>query len=168
MFAPTLFPRPGRALLLFSALAGAVGLALATRGGAQAEGSNAVVSPLDSLRWKEVGRGLSIARLDGIPTAPGRPFAAAMRLKDGAWMAPHSHVNEIRLVVVSGRLLLDFGPKFDAERAVRLSAGGYARIPAGSRHTVAADGGTVFVIQGVGSMATTFERTAAETKESWR
>ena len=78
---------------------------------AQAGAQSTAPSPhlmrqLSDVSWRDAGDGLSIAVLEGDPGASGAPYSLLLRVRDGAWIPPHWHPFDKRIMVLSGTLLM--------------------------------------------------------------
>ncbi|MBL8981212.1 MAG: cupin domain-containing protein [Gemmatimonadetes bacterium] len=111
--------------------------------------------PVDSIPWREGPRGMATADIDGDTRGTGH-YSFAMRLPDGAWIAPHFHPNTKNVIVLRGTLLMGHGDSVDVASATPLSTGGVAVVPAGTHHYEGARGETIILLTGTGPMQTTF------------
>lgn len=128
-----------------AALTGLLAAALVTPAMAADEAGRELVRPADSISFSEVIPGVSKAVLWG---DPGKgPYATLTKFAKGTKNALHTHTRDIRLVVVSGTLVEDFG-----NGPQRLGPGSYVFEPAGKPHTNGAgdDAECVFVEQSDG------------------
>jgi quercetin dioxygenase-like cupin family protein len=99
--------------------------------------------------------GSEMAVLDGDPTKPGM-FTLRVKLPDGYTVPPHWHPTAENLVILSGTLMMGVGDKMDDASMHALGAGGYAKMPAKTRHYVRAKGETTFQVYGTGPFAVTY------------
>jgi len=113
-----------------------------------------MVSP-EALIWQSRTPGLAIAVAEGDPAKPG-PFTMMLRLSDGAWIPPHWHNVDKRLVVIRGEMRMGMGETIDPASTHRLAAGGVAVVPAGSRHYEGGAGDTLVALFATGPFTTTF------------
>lgn len=129
---------------------------LAVAGPAVPETSHVMVTP-DALVWQPSSRapGLMTAVAEGDPAKAG-PFVLMLKLVDGAWIPPHWHNVDKRLVVVRGTLLMGMGDRLEKTTARPLAAGGVAVVPAHSRHYEGASGETLVALLATGPFSTTF------------
>src|SRR5579884_1537966 len=67
---------------------------------------------LDSLTWRAAGAGVEMAVVDGNPQSTG-DYTIAMRFKAGAFIAPHWHPAETRLMVIRGEIRVGFADVLD-------------------------------------------------------
>ena len=99
--------------------------------------------------------GAQIAVLDGDPAKPGA-FSIRVKLPDGYVVPPHWHPTTENLLVMSGTLLVGIGDTMDESSMHALGAGGYAKMPAKTRHYVRVKGETIFQLYGMGPFAITY------------
>jgi quercetin dioxygenase-like cupin family protein len=78
-----------------------------------------------------------------------------LKLDDGAWIPPHFHNVDKRLVVVKGTLLMGHGDVLDAAAVTTVPAGGIAVVPAGTRHYEGGRGETIVALLATGPFTTT-------------
>ena len=126
---------------------------------AQAGAQSTAPSPhlmrqLSDVSWRDAGDGLSIAALEGDPSASGAPYSLLLRVRDGAWIPPHWHPFDKRIMVLSGTLLMGTGDSVDAARATVLPAGGFSLVPARTHHYEGARGETTLLLYGTGPLTT--------------
>jgi mannose-6-phosphate isomerase-like protein (cupin superfamily) len=110
--------------------------------------------PFESLNWRRNGN-FETALVEGDPARRGR-FTMMLKLQDGAWIEPHWHNVEKRLVVIKGELLMGMGERLDTAAAKPLTPGGVAVVPANSRHFEGGRGETVVVLIADGPFQTTY------------
>jgi quercetin dioxygenase-like cupin family protein len=108
----------------------------------------------EALPWPKSPAPVQSVVVEGNAQAPG-PFTMMLKLADGAWIPPHFHNVEKRLIVIRGELLMGHGDTIDASRAQRLSAGSVAVVPAGTRHFEGGRGETVIALIATGPFTTT-------------
>lgn len=87
--------------------------------------------------------------LDGDPSKAGL-FIIRLKFPDGYAIPAHSHPTAEHVVVVSGTLMAGFGDKMDEAEMHAITAGGYAKMPAGTNHFVKAKGETIVQVTAVG------------------
>jgi hypothetical protein len=121
---------------------------------AQAPGAH-VMAPLDSLTWRGGANGLSTAIAEGDPSKPGG-FTMMLKLADGAWIPPHFHNVDKRLVVIKGELLMGSGDKVEAAAAAPLAVGGVAVVHANTHHFEGGRGETIVALIATGPFTTTY------------
>lgn len=119
---------------------------------AQAPG-HVMVDPA-TLAWRG-GNGISTAVAEGDPAKPGR-FTMLLKLADGAYIPPHWHNVDKRLVVVSGRLKMGMGDAIDETAVTLLGPGGVVVVPASSHHYEGGEGETVVALIADGPFTTTY------------
>lgn len=103
-------------------------MASMTPGLAEKAGTKEVVWPAAQIHYKEAIPGVTKATLWGDP-AKG-PYATLTKFAKGTKNALHTHAHDIKIVVISGTLIEDFG---DGEK--KLGPGSYVFEPAGMKHT---------------------------------
>lgn len=122
--------------------------------GAQAPAGHVMVQP-DAIKWSPPGPGgLSTAIAEGNPQQAG-PFTMMLKLNDGAWIPPHFHNVDKRLVVITGELLMGHGDTIDAASASVLKTGGIAVMPANTHHYEGGRGETIVALIANGPFTTT-------------
>ncbi len=136
-------------------VASALGL-LAVAGPAVPQTPHVMVTP-EALVWQPSSRvpGLMTAVAEGDPAKAG-PFVLMLKLVDGAWIPPHWHNGDKRLVVVRGTLLMGMGDRLQKATTRPLPPGGVAVVPADSRHYEGASGETLVALLATGPFSTTF------------
>jgi len=82
----------------------ALGLTVLT---AQAPGGHVLVQPED-IQWRGPATGVQTSIAEGNPQTGGT-FTMMLHLADGAWIQPHFHNVDKRLVVIKGELLMGHG-----------------------------------------------------------
>lgn len=117
--------------------------------------SGHVLVPPSAIEWRGGANGISTAVVEGSPQAAG-PFTMMLKLADGAWIPPHWHNVDKRLVVISGELLMGHGDAVDAAATRALPAGGVAVVPANTRHFEGGKGETVVALIAIGPFTTTY------------
>lgn len=78
-----------------------------------------------------------------------------LKLADGAWIQPHFHDVEKRLVVITGELLMGQGDDIDASHVTVLKTGGVAVMPANTHHYEGGRGETIVALVANGPFTTT-------------
>lgn len=117
--------------------------------------SHRMVMP-DSLQWKPVASGMSMALLSGSLETEGAPFAFRLKLVDGTKVPPHWHPVDEHLTVISGIFYMSTGETVDESAETTMTAGAFATMPKEVRHFARASGDTVVQIHGVGPFKTYF------------
>jgi quercetin dioxygenase-like cupin family protein len=113
-----------------------------------------VAAQLDGIQWRGAPTGVQTAVAEGSPQSPGM-FTMLLRLPDGAWIPPHFHNVDKRVIVVKGELLMGHGDSLDATRATALRAGGVAVMPANTSHFEGGRGETIVALIANGPFTTT-------------
>lgn len=108
----------------------------------------------DAIKWGPSNNGLSTAVPEGNPRQPGT-FTMMLKLDDGAWIPPHFHNVDKRLIVIKGELLMGHGDSIDAESTEALKAGGVAVVPANTHHYEGGRGETIVALIADGPFTTT-------------
>lgn len=121
--------------------------------GAQQPPSHILVQP-ESIQWRGPATGLQTAIAEGNPQAAG-PFTMMLKLADGAWIQPHFHNVDKRLVVIKGELLMGHGDAIDKAAVSVLQAGGVAVMPANTTHYEGGRGETIVALIANGPFTTT-------------
>lgn len=124
--------------------------------GAAAIASEVKVWRAEEIHWQRVEKdGTKYAVLEGDRDQAGVPFTYAFYMPDGAWVKPHFHSQEARVVVVKGTLLLGEGAVFDKASAKALAAGTTFYVGAKAPHYEGAKGETLIIGVGRGGWKTT-------------
>jgi quercetin dioxygenase-like cupin family protein len=127
-----------------------LGLAAAN---AQQPSMHVMVQP-ESIQWRGPATGLQTAIAEGNPQAAGQ-FTMMLKLADGAWIQPHFHNVDKRLVVIKGELLMGHGDEIDAAKVAVLKTGGVAVMPANTHHYEGGRGETIVALVANGPFTTT-------------
>lgn len=120
---------------------------------AQAPAGHVMVQP-EAIQWRGPVTGLQTAIAEGNPQQAG-PFTMMLKLPDGAWIPPHFHNVDKRLVVIKGELLMGHGDAIDAAKISVLKPGGVAVMPAGTHHYEGGKGETIVALIANGPFTTT-------------
>ena len=99
--------------------------------------------------------GAQMAVLDGDPSKPGT-FTVRAKFPDGYVVPPHWHPTTENLVILSGTLMVGMGDKIDEGSMHALTAGGYSKMPAKTRHYVRTKGETTLQIYSTGPFEVTY------------
>lgn len=140
------------AVLILALSPGFPGLAAAAAAAPQS--SAHVMVPPEAIVWRGEPTGVQTAVVEGDPRADAL-FTMMLRLPDGAWIPPHFHNVEKRLVVIGGELLMGHGDVIDASKTTALASGGVAVVPAGTRHYEGGKGLTIVALTARGPFRTT-------------
>jgi len=112
-----------------------------------------VMVAADEVKWgpapAALPPGAQAAVLDGDPANSGL-FVLRIKFPDGYHVPPHSHPTDEHVTVVSGTLMAALGDTVKEADMHALTAGGYAKMPAGSNHYVRAKGETIVQVTGTG------------------
>jgi len=98
-------------------------------------------------------QGIGIATLVGGFDQAGT-FVVRVKLPAAARWGVHHHTARLNATIVSGVLLIGFGDRVDATKMMRLTAGSFVSIPAGTNYYDATVGVTVVQEEGQGPMTT--------------
>ena len=93
--------------------------------------------------------GCEIAVLEGNPQAEGI-FTVRFRVDAGFVMAPHTHPNDERVTVLTGKVAVGFGPDASREDANVFGPGDYYVNARDAIHTVWADEPSIVQVTGMG------------------
>jgi quercetin dioxygenase-like cupin family protein len=111
------------------------------------------------IKWMEAPPGLPAgAKLAVLEGDPGKSGEYTMRgmFPAGYMIAPHYHGGTEHVTVVSGKLFLGMGEKFDKTGGRELGVGDFAFMPKGMRHFAWTEGETVIQLHGVGPWTITY------------
>jgi quercetin dioxygenase-like cupin family protein len=120
---------------------------------AQQPAGHILVQP-ESIQWRGPATGLQTAIAEGNPQAAG-PFTMMLKLADGAWIPPHFHNVDKRLIVIKGELLMGHGDAIDKGAVSVLKAGGVAVMTANTHHYEGGRGETIVALIANGPFTTT-------------
>jgi mannose-6-phosphate isomerase-like protein (cupin superfamily) len=117
-----------------------------------------VLAPND-LKWgpgpAAMPKGQTAALLAGDPAKSGL-FILRAKIPDGYAVAPHWHSQSEHLTVLSGRLHVGMGDKFDRSKGDAIGPGGFIIMPANMHHYVWASGETVLQVTAMGPFDITY------------
>jgi quercetin dioxygenase-like cupin family protein len=132
---------------------------------AQAPADTAVVVASGAITWQPappvLEPGAQAANLAGDPSQPGL-IALRVRVPDQYRIAPHRHSVAEHVTVLSGTLCFALGAQATPDQARCVGAGGFARIPAHTAHSVWALGPTEYQIQAVAPFDMTYLNPGAD------
>ena len=120
-------------LLIFATLIALAGLALA-----QDAMQVTLVKP-EALTWKDnpnIPKGAQVAVLLGDPTKAGEVVVQRVKLPANYQVPPHTHPYAENVTVISGRVGLGMGEKFDAKAGDMMATGAFFSQPAKHAHYV--------------------------------
>ena len=110
------------------------------------------IHDVESLSWMpSAAPGLELAVVEGNPQGPG-PYVVAMRYKAGTTTPPHSHPEEMNLVVVKGQFFVGVGDRAESSGNKMLNPGSVVVIPKGSHHSEGAITDSIVLLYGSGPM----------------
>jgi len=111
------------------------------------------------IKWLDGPPGLpagsKFAVLEGDPGKRGE-FTMRGTLPAGYTIAPHYHGATEHVTVISGKLFLGMGEKFEKMGGRELGVGDFAFMPKGMRHFAWTEGETVIQLHGVGPWTITY------------
>jgi hypothetical protein len=111
----------------------------------------------DNIPWQEIGAdGTKYALLEGRRDQAGVAFTYAFFLPAGFWDAPHWHIADARVSVISGKLKLAYGTSFDRTKTEVFGPGAFALVPANAIHYDGADEDTLIIGTAVGPWGTLY------------
>ena len=123
------------------------------------------------LEWKPapavLPAGAQATVLEGDPTKPGL-FTMRLRLPDDYRIRPHFHDADEHVTVLSGTFVVGLGETWSDTAGTALAPGGYAVMPAGTRHFARTRGETVLQIHAVGPWALTYVNPADDPRTTSR
>ena len=109
--------------------------------------------------WKDgpasLPSGAKAAVIEGDPSKSGL-FTMRLMFPAGYSVPPHFHSQIEHLTVISGKIHLGMGEKFDKAAGRELSAGDFVFMPVGMRHFAWTDGETVIQLHGQGPWTITY------------
>jgi hypothetical protein len=94
--------------------------------------------------------GAQIAVLQGDPSKPGAVYTMRAKLPDGYSVPPHWHPMDEHITVISGKIRIGMGDKFDKQALQDLPAGSFARLPKLEPHYNLYEGETIIQLHGLG------------------
>jgi anti-sigma factor ChrR (cupin superfamily) len=152
---------------LVVAVAGAVTAGALRTVVAQKPAEHTVINVAE-MKWQPGPPGLPPgAQLAVLEGDPSKAAAFAMRLKvpDGYKVPPHWHPTDERIVVIQGTFMIGVGDKVDMPSMHTVTAGGFARMPAKTRHYAAMKGETILQIYGTGPFEITYVNPADDPRK---
>ncbi len=111
--------------------------------------------PAEELQWRGGANGVSTAIAEGDPSQAGT-FTMMLKLADGAWIPPHFHNVNKRLIVLKGTLLMGTGQVLREDAVKALPTGGVAVVPKTNWHYEGGRGETIVALIAEGPFETTF------------
>lgn len=107
----------------------------------------------DEIQWNpcppNLPEGCEIAVLEGDPKSSGL-FTVRFKVKKGFMMPSHTHPENERVTVISGRVSVGFGAKAKQQEARHFEAGDYYVNASNAVHKVWADSDCILQITGIG------------------
>jgi len=115
--------------------------------------SSHVMMDAAEIHWRQapaaLNKGVEVAVLSGNPGAAG-PFVMRMKMPAGYKIAPHWHPMDENITVLAGTFSMGMGETFDVNATKPLNPGGYALMPAETRHFAWTKDGATIQLHGVG------------------
>ena len=109
--------------------------------------------PATEIEWKDgppaLPKGAKLAVLEGDPTQPGM-FTMRLRIPAGSKVMPHWHPRPERVTILSGKVAVGFGDKWDEKDMHGFNGGDFYVNPAESHHFVGFPRTSVIQITGEG------------------
>jgi hypothetical protein len=139
--------RPFIALMCGVALAGNVSAA-------RDQSPSHAIAQFADLKWPAPRNGVATTIAEGSPREGGT-FTMMLKLDDGAWIPPHFHNVDKRLVVVRGQLLMGHGDVIDTASVTVVPTGGVAVVRADTHHYEGGRGETIVALIAAGPFTTT-------------
>ncbi len=139
-------------VVLFAVLCGVVGAQ-------ELKAPTHILMTPEETKWGEpppvFEKGMSFTVVSGDPSKPGL-YVVRAKMPAGYKIAPHWHPTDEHVTVLSGKLALGMGEKFDKASMKVLPAGGYALLPAEMRHFAMATTAVTIQVHGQGPFALTY------------
>ena len=118
-----------------------------------------VMMPPASIKWMDappsLPPGAKIAVISGDPSQPG-PFVIRAQMPAGYKIAPHWHPGEENVTALIGTVAVGMGEKWDDAKLETLGPGGYASLPAESRHYFMTKTAATIQVHGMGPFAVNY------------
>lgn len=121
---------------------------------ARTQAPSHTVAQLADLKWPASRNGVATVIAEGSPRESGT-FTMMLKLDDGAWIPPHFHNVDKRLVVVRGQLLMGHGDAIDTASVTVVPTGGVAVVRADTHHYEGGRGETIVALIANGPFTTT-------------
>jgi hypothetical protein len=111
----------------------------------------------DQLQWGPpppfVPPGAQMAVLEGDPSGSSGDYTVRAKLPDGYKFPPHWHPKRENVTVISGKLKVGMGDKWDDAKMASFPAGSFVYVDPDMHHYAGADGETVIQIHGPSPLA---------------
>jgi hypothetical protein len=118
-----------------------------------------VMMPPGNIKWVDappsLAPGAKLAVISGDPSQPG-PFVIRAQMPAGYKIAPHWHPGEENVTALSGTVAIGMGEKWDEAKMETLGPGGYASLPAESRHYFMTKTAATIQVHGMGPFAVNY------------
>jgi quercetin dioxygenase-like cupin family protein len=136
---------------------------------AWAAGNDHIMVNPDDIKWapgpKSLPAGAQVALLEGDPSK-AVPITMRLKFPAGYRIPAHTHPVVEHVTVLSGAFHMGAGDKLDQSKGMRLGAGGFVAIPAGSTHYAWASEETVVQLHSVGPWGITYVNPADDPRKS--
>lgn len=113
----------------------------------------------DAIKWQEapasLPKGAKISVLEGDPAKEG-PFTMRIMLPANYKIPPHWHPANEHVTVLKGSFYMGTGEEYNAAKAKKLDAGGFAMMPAKFVHYAFTKGEAVLQLHGIGPWGITY------------
>ncbi len=146
------------ALLLFM---GSIGTAVYAQDHSAMDSSTSkhiLINP-DKLQWMDapsaLPKGAKVAILEGNPSEAG-PFTIRLQVPAGYEVRPHWHPAIEHVSVIKGDFYMGTGETFDKQKAMKISEGGFAAMPAKYVHFAFSTTGGIIQLHGIGPWGITY------------
>jgi anti-sigma factor ChrR (cupin superfamily) len=128
-------------------------LVLVTTGSAALADDMKMPVNVKDLKWGPapdvLPKGAQLAVISGDPLSEG-PYVVRLKVPKGYKIPPHNHPTAENVTVLSGNFHIGMGDKFDQNKAMQLTAGGYGEAPAKMNHYAWVTSNTVLQVHGQG------------------
>ena len=123
-----------------------------------------VVAPGDITWGPPAANGVRRAVLEGSPDLPG-PFTMRVLLPANWTIAPHTHRATECLTVVSGKIYVGHGERFNVAEMKPLASGGFTVMPPEIPHFLMVREETIIQVQSIGPLVITYVNPADDPRK---
>lgn len=127
-----------------------------------------MVTPAD-IKWGECSAalppGAKCAVIEGDPKAANVLFAYRLKMPDRFRIAPHFHLADEHLTVISGTFNMGLGDKFDPTATRPMTAGSFMVMPKGQHHFAWTGGETILQVYAIGPWGLTYVNPADDPRK---